>query len=95
MIPDSRLDLDTTDITVVFEQSYKEYQSLESNLTTLSGDRSQYSYMVHSLPSRVNLQKFVDSLSRHAEYLYVSTSNKNYYETFGSKWKDFTRAMPT
>lgn len=51
--------------------------------------------MVHSLPSRTNLQKFVDSLSRRAEYLYVTTSDDGYYEKFGSKWKDFTQAMPT
>lgn len=94
-MPDSGLDLDTTDITVVFEQSYDEYRSLEDKLHSLSGDRSEYSFMVHSVPSKTNLQKFVDSLSRHAEYLYVSTSDTNYYEKFGSSWKPFAQAVPT
>lgn len=95
VIPDSRFSLDTTDITVVFEQSYEEYGSLEDSLTSLSGDRSEYSYMVHSVPSKTNLQKFVDSLSHHAEFLFVTTADANYYEAFSASWKAFTEAVPT
>lgn len=87
--------MDTTDITVVFEQSYEEYRSLESDLNSLSGDRSEYSFMVHSVPSKTNLRKFVDSISHHAEYLYVSTLDVGFYENFGPKWQDFTEAVPT
>lgn len=95
VVPDPPLNLDTTDITVVFEQSYQEYQSLESDLNSLSGDRSQYSFMVHSVPSKTNLQKFIDKISHHAEYLFVSTSNKDYYNSFGPEWQQFVKAVPT
>lgn len=79
----------------MFEQSYKEYQSLESDLNSLSGDRSQYSFMVHSVPNKANLQKFIDSISHHAEYLFVSTSDKDYYNNFGGKWQQFVKSVPT
>lgn len=95
VIPDSGLDLDTTDITVVFEQSFNEYETLEDDLTSLSGDRSEYSFMVHSVPSKTNMQKFVDSLSLHAEYLFVTTADTNYYEAFSASWGGFTEAVPT
>jgi len=80
---------------VVFEQSYDEYKSLEDDLNSLSGDRSEYSFMVHSVPSRTNLQKFVDSISHHAKYLYVSTTDEDYYGRFGSSWRAFAQAVPT
>ncbi|KAM0719794.1 hypothetical protein Q7P37_003928 [Cladosporium fusiforme] len=95
VVPDTGLELDTTDITVVFEQSFEEYRSLEDSLTSLSGDRSEYSFMVHSVPSKTNLQKFVDSLSHHAEYLFVTTADANYYNNFSASWEDFTKAMPS
>lgn len=87
--------MNTTDITVVFEQSFDEYRSLENDLNSLSGDRSKYSFMVHSVPAKKNLQTLVDNLSRHAEYLFVTTSSSNYYEKFGAKWREFTQAVPT
>jgi hypothetical protein len=89
------LALETTDITVVFEESFQRYRTLESDLNALSEDRSHYAFMVHSIPSKTNLQKFVDRISHHAEYLFVSTANKNYYDKFGSSWQDFTDAVPT
>jgi hypothetical protein len=95
VIPDQGLDLDTTDITVVFEQSYEQYQSLEGSLNALSGDRSEYSFMVHSVPSKTNIQKFLDNISHHAEYLFVSTNDHDYYGQFGPKWDKFTEAVPT
>jgi hypothetical protein len=95
VVPDARLDIDTTDITVVFEESYERYQTLESDLNALSGDRSEYSFMVHSIPSKTNLQKFLDSISHHAEYLFVSTASEDYYNGFGPKWQKFTEAVPT
>jgi hypothetical protein len=64
-------------------------------LNALSEDRSHYAFMVHSIPSKTNIQKFVDSISHHAEYLFVSTASQNYYEKFGPKWQQFTDAVPT
>jgi hypothetical protein len=95
VVPDARLALDTTDITVVFEESYKRYRTLESDLNSLSEDRSHYAFMVHSIPSKTNIQKFVDSISHHAEYMFVSTASQNYYEKFGPKWQQFTDAVPS
>lgn len=51
--------------------------------------------MVHSVPSKTNLQKFVDSLSHHAEHLFVTTADSGFYESFSASWKDFTEAVPT
>lgn len=51
--------------------------------------------MVHSVPSKTNLQKFIDKISHHAEYLFVSTSNKDYYNSFGPEWQQFVKAVPT
>lgn len=94
-IPDDRLDLKTTDITVVFEQSYSMYKSQQSALSDLSGDRSKYCYMVHSVPSGSNTGNLLDDMSQHAEYLFVTSRDKQYYEGFGSDWKKFVDLMPT
>lgn len=95
-IPDDRLDLNTTDITVVFEQSYDTYKSQQSALSDLSGQRSSYSYMVHSVPSGTNLGNLVDDMSQHAQYLFVTNRDSNIgpYEGFGSDWRSFTDMVP-
>ncbi|PWY90402.1 hypothetical protein BO94DRAFT_565046 [Aspergillus sclerotioniger CBS 115572] len=71
-IPDSRYDTNTTDVTVVFESSYQDYFSLRHSLKAMSNDRTGYAYMLHSVPDNLSnstLRKFVDQMSRKAEYL--------------------------
>jgi len=94
VIPDAGLALNTTDITVVFEQSYSIYKSQQSALADLTGDRSSYSYMVHSLPSSTNLGKLIDDMSQRAQYLFVTNKDQNFYEGFGSDWRKFTDMVP-
>jgi len=91
---DSRLEVPLTDITVVFEESYSKYQSQQSTLDALSEDRFQYSYMIHSIPWSTKIGKLLDKITHHSGYIFLSYQSKNYYESFGSKWKDFVDAMP-
>lgn len=93
VIPDARFDDANTDISVVFEQSYNEYQVQESQLSTLSkANRTQRCYMVHSLNAmdKGKLRDFVYELSKRAKYLFVTNNDEQYYEQFGSDWSDFT-----
>jgi hypothetical protein len=94
-IPDQGLDMDSTDITVIFEQSYDNYQIQQSALQKLSGDRSRYSYMIHTVPSATNLGSLLDTISRHAGYLFVTNRDTDYYQGFGSDWRSFTSMVPT
>lgn len=94
-IPDQGLGLNSTDITVVFEQSYNKFKSQQSALSDLSGARSSYSYMVHSVPSSTNLGDLIDTMSQHAQYLFVTNRDSAYYEGFGSDWRDFVSMVPT
>ncbi|KAF2029229.1 hypothetical protein EK21DRAFT_101299 [Setomelanomma holmii] len=97
VIPDFRFNDSNTDISVVFEQSYTEYQSKEADLAALKDDRSNNCYMVHSVPAmdKGKLHTFVDGLSKRAEWLFVTTNDENYYESFADDWADFTAAIPT
>lgn len=84
-----------TDISVVFEQSYAEYQTKEAELSTLKDDRSHHCYMVHSTGlDKGKLHNFVDGLSKKAEYLFVTSNDENYYEKFGADWTNFVDAIP-
>ncbi|KAJ6115378.1 hypothetical protein N7486_001156 [Penicillium sp. IBT 16267x] len=98
-IPDSRYDDNTTDITVVFEQSYDYYLTQEKVLanTLSASNRGNYSYMLNSVPTMTNntLKNFVDDLSRWAAYLFLTTLTSNYYESFGSGLDEFCDAVPT
>lgn len=52
--------------------------------------------MIHSLPSmkKGDLKDFTKRLSKIAEYLFVTTNDEHYYESFGSDWADFTSVVP-
>ncbi|KAJ5949880.1 hypothetical protein N7454_001464 [Penicillium verhagenii] len=98
-IPDSQYDDDTTDITVVFEQSYDYYLTQEKVLAEdlSASNRGNYSYMLHSVPTMTNhsLKNFVDDLSHRAAYLFMTTLTSNYYEQFGSELDQFLSVVPT
>lgn len=96
-IPDTRYNDTKTDITVVFEDTYEAYQSKVASLSALPKHRSNYSYMINSVPSGMSvssLRKFVDRLSRHAKYLLITDNEEGYYESFGSDWANFTSVVP-
>ncbi|KAJ5618632.1 spherulin 4-like cell surface protein [Penicillium herquei] len=97
-IPDARYDQNTTDITVVFEQSYDYYETQVTALDALgTKNRTEYSYMLHSVPTMTNssLKSFVDDISYRAEYLFMTTLNSSYYEAFDSHLEQFCDVVPT
>jgi hypothetical protein len=92
MIQDDGLENTQTDITVVFEGSYANYTLQQSNLTALSLDRTQKSYIVHSLPVDTTLTQLtneINTASLSAQYLFFSYLSQNYYGAFDSHWNDF------
>jgi Spherulation-specific family 4 len=98
VIPDSRFDALTTDITVIFEESYPVYQTKVAALTNLSKkNRTEYAYMVNSVPTQSlsSLRSYIDTLSEHAAYLFVTNSDQDFYESFSSMWSNFTAVVPT
>ena len=98
VVPDSRLQEPNTDVTVVFEQSYQKYSNLKTSLNDLSNNRTEYSYIVHSLPQDMGkgkLKSYVNDLSKRAKYLFVTDSNQGYYEKFGENWATFLDVFPS
>lgn len=97
VIPDSRFNDTNTDTTVVFEEAYTKYQREQTSLDALHNHRSEKSYMVHSVPlmKKEELRDWVDGLSRRAEFLFVTTNDADYYESFGTDWADFTGVVPS
>ncbi|KAL4971572.1 Spherulation-specific family 4 [Aspergillus desertorum] len=95
IIPDRRLVLNTSSITVVFEQSYDHYKnSQESVLNALaeSTDRDSWAYVFHSVPqmSDSTMDSFVRGISRNAAYLYATTRATEYYEHFDARLEEFS-----
>ncbi|GAB7365320.1 hypothetical protein MBLNU230_g6401t1 [Neophaeotheca triangularis] len=99
VIPDERLMSGDAraDITVVFEQSFQELQVQEDSLDDDldEDDRSDYAYVVHSVPSGKDLGKLLANWSHQAEYLFVTTLDEDYYNSFGSSWRRFIEGIPT
>ncbi|PVH75792.1 hypothetical protein DL98DRAFT_574803 [Cadophora sp. DSE1049] len=96
VVPDERFNDTNTDITVVFEQSYPVYIGLVDSLSALPGDRSQYSYMINSVPSTVetNMKRFLSEISESAEFLFVTDNTEDFYESFGAGWDGFVKSVP-
>lgn len=94
-IPDTRFVDPNTDVTVVFEGSYSEYLAQMAELASLAGDRSQYSYLLHSVPINKDLRKYVGSMSQHAQFLFLTSLTEDYYESFGLHWDEVMDVIPT
>lgn len=96
VIPDGRYNDTNTDITVVFEDNYAAYQTKLASLETLGSNRSEYCFMVNSVPimDTTDLTTFVDQLSDRAAYLFITNNDQDIYETFGSDWVNFTDVVP-
>ncbi len=92
-IPDDRLTDANTDITVVFEQSFDLYRQQSKALSSLSGSRSEKAIIIHSVPSGTHLRKFVDQLVPHAQNLFLTDNNADYYQSFGKDWLAFVESM--
>ncbi|KAL2812288.1 Spherulation-specific family 4 [Aspergillus granulosus] len=98
-IPDARLAVPNTDITVVFEQSYDHYETSQKAALAeeKDADRDTWAYIFHSVPQMSNssLESFVDELSRKAAWLYLTTRTDSYYEHFDSSLEEFCDVVPT
>lgn len=99
-LPDSQLVLNTTSITVVFEQSYDHYKtSQESRLSAVADttDRDSWAYIFHSVQQMGNssMDSFVREISHQAAYLYATTRSTEYYEHFDTRLEEFCDAVPT
>ncbi|KAF2437150.1 spherulin 4-like cell surface protein [Tothia fuscella] len=97
-VPDRRLADPNTDVSVVFEGPYSSYQSRSAILASLPLDRTRYSYIIHGVPTSKKsgeLRKFVNGLSTHAQYLFVTDLKDKYYEAFGPRLSDYVGAIPT
>lgn len=97
LIPDSRFDDNTTDVTVVFEHDYPTFLTKEASLDALPKNRSEYCYLINSVPTMAlaNLTALVDTLSSEAQYLFLTEETVDFYQSFGSLWTNFTAAMTT
>ncbi|RMZ88306.1 hypothetical protein DV736_g4461, partial [Chaetothyriales sp. CBS 134916] len=92
--PDARFESLDTDIIVAFEQSSDYYHSDKANITTLSLDRSRYSFMVHSAPAKDgSLKSLVASMSQRAQYLFATKLTSDYYESFSKDWTSGTHSV--
>jgi hypothetical protein len=92
--------MNTTDVTVVFEQSYDNYETKKKVLTETFdvSDRGGNAYMLHSMPSMTNssLRSFVDDLSNRASYLYLTERSTDIYESFNhTGLEQFCSFVPT
>jgi hypothetical protein len=92
-VPDSQLNVNTTDITVVFEQSYGIFKQQQDSLQALAGDRSSRAYIIHSVPLATNLERLVDDLVQHAQNIFLTDLTSNYYQGFGKDWSDFVKSI--
>jgi hypothetical protein len=88
----------TTDYSVVFEGSYKEYNERQSSLTALPLDRKRYSFVVHSIPenlSRADIKKFAAKASRKSDLLSLIDLDANFYERFSTNWATYVDVIPS
>ncbi|KAF1999704.1 hypothetical protein P154DRAFT_554565 [Amniculicola lignicola CBS 123094] len=92
VVPNAGYADDNTDISVVFEQSYTEFQTLRKDLATLSEGRAHYSYVLHTAPvmGKDELRDLVSDMSAQAKFVFVTSNANNYYESFGTDWDSFT-----
>ncbi|KAL4804606.1 Spherulation-specific family 4-domain-containing protein [Aspergillus unguis] len=95
-IPDSRLNVPGTDITVVFEQAYDVYiNGVKEDLDAIDADRTTWSYIFHSVPQMDDreLQDFVNEISQKAAYLFVTTLSVDFYNNFDPELQRFVNAV--
>jgi hypothetical protein len=94
-VPDTRFHDSSTDVTVVFEGSYADFQLQQAPLALLSDDRLHNGYILHSVPANISLANLVNPASKSAEFLFLTSLTQNYYESFGPEWTNFIDVVPT
>ena len=81
-------------MTVVVETSYDQFvtKNYQKWLATSPYDRSRSAYMVHSVPER-EVEALTRVLRERAEYLFVTSATRNFYESFRESWEKFVAVM--
>jgi hypothetical protein len=92
--PDSRLADPGPDVTIVFEQSHANFQTVahQQCLSTWPYDRERTSYMVHAVPEE-GIEKLVYELRARAKYLFVTDLKVDYYHSLGKSWNRFVASL--
>lgn len=92
-IPDEQLHDPRTDVTIVFEGSFRAFEQRTRELASLPHLRTSYGIMVHSVPKGHSLGGLVQTISRRAKYLFVTNLDTNYYQHFAQNWLSLARIM--
>jgi hypothetical protein len=99
-IPDSHY-LDGPDMTVVFEGTYKTYQTENLGRAILAlqndtADRTVLACIIHSAPVGVEkwrMKEVVEELQKLAGSVFVTERQADFYSSFGSCWEAFVVEM--
>jgi hypothetical protein len=96
MIPDGQI-LQTADRTVVFEERYQTYVTLQAakQLAALP-DRNALVCLMHSIPSDVAVEQLriiVNELRMLAGSIFLTDLSDSYYQQFSPRFQDFVDAM--
>ncbi len=85
----------------MFEHDYNSWQERRAAVAALPPKRDAYSLMIHSMPQVYTkggegspLKEFVNSIAEVAEYLYITTNDVDFYESFAEDWADFVDSVP-
>ncbi|PGH09661.1 hypothetical protein AJ79_05627 [Helicocarpus griseus UAMH5409] len=96
-VPDPRYNI-LADMTVLFEATYETFQQRKDevfkNLT--NHDRSTVCCVVHSVPEDVtgnSLRELVRDARTLANEVFITHLSERYYESFGSRWREFIQLM--
>jgi hypothetical protein len=87
----------TTDITVVFDGTYAQYEARKAQLEGLGKEtRMSRGYFVNSLPagkSTTELMNWIKEMSAYAGNLYVTDLSQDVSSELGATWDDFVKAV--
>jgi hypothetical protein len=88
----------TTDFSVVFEGSYKDFNGQQILSTALPLNRTRSSFVIHSIPDDISakdMKKFAAKASQHSELFSLIDVDVDFYSSFGRKWATYIDIMPS
>ncbi|KAF2866430.1 Spherulation-specific family 4-domain-containing protein [Massariosphaeria phaeospora] len=94
-VPNSSLESYHADVTVVFEGAFEDVPTrdkIRAQLNDRSGGRSDYAYLVHSMPQengKIGLRRLINGVRRDIQWLYVTDRKENVYGDYSAHWEDF------
>lgn len=78
---------------MVYEGPYSGYLAQQAATNALPGEKSSYSYVLHSVLISDDLHESVRLMREHAQFLFLTTLTENFYESFGSDWERILSIM--